>query len=629
MAVNGGNESAGQHEPSKTQDLGEKSRDEAPSGVKNEPNEALKEEKDGQDVQTKDDGEQKEAGPAGGYDSTPIPSPSPGTVGYTLKFTFHRAIDLSIGDAHVMSSDPYAYAQLNTGLPQRHKEDPNLRFRTPTIRRSTTPEWNEEWIVANVPSSGFQLKVRIYDEDPADHDDQLGKIHISVPSLSDDWEGIHNQSYKLTLRDSSKRALFLRAFAKCVGLVKHMPGHIYMSIEMLGRTASDDGQNGRAYTVGPCRWCRHYSPMLGRLAHTREPDQAPTRHRSSTPKDKDGKDVQRYNFQSNELQLAGPVPAELYHRFVEFKPWVKRMFTNGGLQGVVLGKALHHQHARVYNYSGTTVWGYFRGEPNAEVTRKFLELVHYDQGGRIFTYVLTLDSLLRFTETGKEFGIDMLSKHTMHSDVSIYIAFSGEFFVRRLKHRHRPPPPEPMEETSQQKPPEHAPNEIEPDSEENPPTDPSRYELIIDNDSGTYRPNAKMLPLLASYLSGCLPGLHIQTLDCKADADKMSKMKTEQRERKKREGDGIVYTQGDDSSISSSEDERLDDVEAGLAPPSSADGRPPHARHVSTGDGGSREHGAFEQMARDAKLVGNAKVGKWQRTYGARSREDVVQNPAG
>ena len=77
--------------------------------------------------------------------------------------------------------------------------------------------------------------------------------------------------------------------------------------------------------------------------------------------------------------------------------------------------------------------------PCQEFTQKFLELVHYDQGGRIFTYVLTLDALFRFTETGKEFGIDMLSKHTMHSDVAAYVAFSGEFFIRRLKHKDRKP----------------------------------------------------------------------------------------------------------------------------------------------------------------------------------------------
>jgi len=50
-----------------------------------------------------------------------------------------------------------------------------------------------------------------------------------------------------------------------------------------------------------------------------------------------------------------------------------------------------------------------------------------------------LDGQLRFTETGKEFGIDLLSKHTMHSDVSQYIAFSGEFFIRKIGEQSKDP----------------------------------------------------------------------------------------------------------------------------------------------------------------------------------------------
>jgi hypothetical protein len=53
------------------------------------------------------------------------------------------------------------------------------------------------------------------------------------------------------------------------------------------------------------------------------------------------------------------------------------------------------------------------------MTLRFLRMAHFDQGGRMFTYVLTLNGLLRFTETGEEFGIDLLSKHTMHSDVNV------------------------------------------------------------------------------------------------------------------------------------------------------------------------------------------------------------------
>ena len=225
------------------------------------------------------------------------------------------------------------------------------------------------------------------------------------------------------------------------------------------------------------------------------------------------------------------------------------MFTSHSLRGRLLNRALHHQHARVYNYDRTTVYGSFPS-PSKEFSLQFLKMVHYDHGGRIFTYVLTLDGLWRFTETGKEFGIDMLSKHTMHSDVSIYIAFSGEFFVRRLT----TPWKDPEEQET------HPPAEINGGPPENKsPKDPAYYQLVIDNDSGTYRPNAKLLPQLKDFLHRNLPGLKITTLDCMGDKDKMDKMKRQQRERRKAEGENRAYVQPDDAgSISSSDEEDLD-----------------------------------------------------------------------
>lgn len=309
------------------------------------------------------------------------------------------------------------------------------------------------------------------------------------------------------------------------------------------------------------------------------------------------------------MQLAGPVPPDLYHRYVEFKPFVQGMFQGKSLRGRLLNRALHHQHARIYNYDKSTKYGVFQ-EPCLELTKKFLEFVHYDQGGRIFTYVLTLDAHFRFTETGKEFGIDLLSKHTMHSDVSIYIAFSGEFFIRKLKnpkaHGHDsapdplkhtlPPAADPGAEAAEKEKEEmddkgesgsnssrpnsksangKRPNpEIQagsssahsipinpspPSSPSHPSTDPSHYELIIDNDSGTYRPNAEKLPILRQYLMHAFPGLRVHTLDCQADQEKMKKLKDEQRKRKKQAGKQITYLQNSSlSSISSSDEDELD-----------------------------------------------------------------------
>lgn len=523
-------------------------------------------------------GGSKKKDPEGGFDDTPIPRAPPG---YTVKFTFHRANNLPLADINTLSADPFIMAELSTGLPTRHKEDPPLRIRTPTVRQNTNPVWNCEWIVANVPASGFKLKCRIYDEDPADHDDRLGNVHVDVPSINENWSGIKDQTFEIRKRMVSKRAWLLRAIAVCFGKVEHMQGTLNVSVEVLGRTEDENG--GRAYTIGPQFWIRHYSPLLGRLLGQKEPNEdGTTSRRSGRPK------PEKYNFQSNEMQLRGPVPEAMYHRYVEFKPFVKSMFTAKGVRGFILSKALHHQHARVYNFDHTTEFRKCE-KPCTEFTQKFLELVHYDQGGRIFTYVLTLDALFRFTETGKEFGIDMLSKHTMHSDVAAYVAFSGEFFIRRLKHHHRAPPEEGGNNKS------HPPDDVEggPPDEEPKITDPSYYELIIDNDSGTYRPNAKLLPQLKEFFQASFPGLHIHTLDCQGDAEEMEKMKKEQRDRKKREGDHVVYTQiSRSSSMSSSDEEDLDRLEAEGELPAS------HFRHQVQREMNAKVDGA-KYLAKD------------------------------
>ncbi|KIW01634.1 uncharacterized protein PV09_06821 [Verruconis gallopava] len=555
------------------------------------------------------DGDGEKKGPKGGFDDTPIPKAPPG---YTLKFTFHRATNLPMADINTLSSDPFIVAQLYTDLQPRHKEDPPLRLRTPTMRRNTEPVWNTEWIVANVPASGFKLKCRIYDEDPADHDDRLGNATIVVQGINDEWPGIQDQGYKIKKRMGSKRAYLMRGLAVALRKTKHMYGSLFLSVQVLGKT---EGEGGRCYTVGPMWYTKHYSPMLGRIANRKEPDD-----------DSPGAEhkAQRYNFQANQFQMQGPVPAELYHRFVEFKPFVKRMFTSSGVEGFLLSKALHHQHARVYNYDRTTEYGVFKDAPSEESTIKFLELVHWAQGGRIFTYVLTLDALFRFTETGKEFGIDFLSKHTMHSDVNIYIAYSGEFFVRRLKHKDRPTPEEHLHSPDSQKDgrqsSEHSANLPRQSAEDQtiehpphhlrgePPRDPRYYQLVIDNDSGTYRPNAKLLPILKEYLQRQLPGMHIVTLDCQQDAELQQKMKAEQRETKKAEGDTILYRQASDSSsISSSDLSDLDEMEGAEA----------------------RERGSWKAVGKDAKLKGKAMGRRWKGFVHGRGGEDPASNADG
>jgi hypothetical protein len=213
--------------------------------------------------------------PPGGFDDTSFPRAPPG---YTLKFTFHRAHNLPFADINTLSSDPYIIATLQTNLPKRHKEDPDLKLRTPTIHRSTEPEWNIEWIVANVPASGFFLKCRLYDEDPADHDDRLGNVHVTVDGISDSWPGIKEQTFPIKKHMGSKRAYLIRGCAAILSGNLRITGEMILSVENLGRTPDESG--GKAYTVGPLYWNRHFSPLIGRLTGVKD---------SNDETDRDGK----------------------------------------------------------------------------------------------------------------------------------------------------------------------------------------------------------------------------------------------------------------------------------------------------------------------------------------------------
>lgn len=250
------------------------------------------------------------------------------------------------------------------------------------------------------------------------------------------------------------------------------------------------------------------------------------------------------------MQLVGPIPPAMYHRFVAFRPIIGSMFMSTGVRGKILNKALHKQHNRIYNFDSSTEYGEF-APCSEEATRQFLKMAHYDQGGRVFTYVLTLDSLFRFTETGKEFGIDLLSKHTMHSNVETYIAYSGEFFIRRLE---RPTASDDVDPDGRTHPVEALPGGP---PDEKPPQDPSYYQLVIDNDSGTYRPDKTVLPDLKAFFERNLPGMGVVTMHW--EDDELQGLKDAQHAAKKKEGKvirGVLNRSM--SSISSAESELED-----------------------------------------------------------------------
>jgi hypothetical protein len=217
--------------------------------------------------------------PPGGYDATPIP---PARDGYTIKFTFHRAENLPMSDLNTGASDPYCHATLTSGLQKRHKEDPDMVLRTPTVHKTTEPVWNYVWTVAGIPSSGFRLKCRLYDEDASDSDDRLGNVTVNVGQIGPNWQGIKNESFSIKKRMGSKRAYMIRGCAALFDSNVHMNGLLWLSAELIGES---DKPHGRMYTLGTTSWVKHYSPMIGRIAGTKAP---------GSDKDGEGPKTERY-----------------------------------------------------------------------------------------------------------------------------------------------------------------------------------------------------------------------------------------------------------------------------------------------------------------------------------------------
>lgn len=232
--------------------------------------------------------------PPGGFDPTPLPNAPPG---YTLKFIFHRASNLPVADLGG-ASDPFIHATLKAPVLKRHKEDPDLTHRTRTIRKTTEPVWDDEWIVANVPTSGFTLKCRIYDEDYPDSDDRLGNVTLDVGQFAPNWEGIPvpGKEFPVKKRMASKRAYLGKTLSSGFGHKTDITPSLWLSVQVLGQSPPPHAQ---MYTAGPSFYFKHFSPTIGRITGTKVNKNAEQDYQSGkAEQDGDGKDPQRYEYVS-------------------------------------------------------------------------------------------------------------------------------------------------------------------------------------------------------------------------------------------------------------------------------------------------------------------------------------------
>mmetsp|Transcript_49465 Transcript_49465/g.115678 ORF Transcript_49465/g.115678 Transcript_49465/m.115678 type:complete len:290 (-) Transcript_49465:159-1028(-) len=111
---------------------------------------------------------------------------------------------------------------------------------------------------------------------------------------------------------------------------------------------------------------------------------------------------------------------------------------------------------------------------------KLLDRGFRKQKRRVYTYSLRDDGLY-FSETGDGMT-DLSSKHVVHAKVAEKVRCAGTFRILE-----------------------------DPDMDE---MDRRRCSLLIDNDSGTYRPKREHLPLLKQVLEVNLPGMKVYAHDC-------------------------------------------------------------------------------------------------------------------
>lgn len=124
------------------------------------------------------------------------------------------------------------------------------------------------------------------------------------------------------------------------------------------------------------------------------------------------------------------------------------------------------------------------GSKNASIQMQHVKRVK----PAIYTYIISSDDdSFRFSETGAAFFVDFASKHALHSNCAETVRYSGEFHPR---------PKGGWQNFS-----------------DDTPDDAVEWELVIDNNSGTYAPNPMMLPELKELLEYNFPGFVIHAWD--------------------------------------------------------------------------------------------------------------------
>ncbi|KAL1947107.1 hypothetical protein VTO73DRAFT_14068 [Trametes versicolor] len=351
----------------------------------------------------------------------------------------------------VGTADPYFIAKL----------DERLSFVSTVKPNTLSPVWNELWKIKNVPNTAT-LVVEVLDKDNGTiTDDHIGKFSTPVTDGAKEF----------TIESLSLR---------------RNRGNFWLKIESTPST--DEKAERRQYIFdGPIRYSRHFSPTIGRLTNLNDARLYSTwKMYIKGVRMFFGDTVQPWNrnYKAAQTIFQGPTSIALRSTIQAGHRMLYARSTTNGF-GIINGpddvfRLLFHSNP-----------GVTEGLPNTSAgTCPPPSPTPYAQRVKpaVYTYIIAVeDDSFRFSETGAAFFVDFASKHALHANCAQAVRYSGEFHPR----------------------PEGGWENFADDT----PDDAVRWELVIDNNSGTYSPDPMMLPDLKELLQYNFPGFTVHALD--------------------------------------------------------------------------------------------------------------------
>ncbi|KAH8832955.1 hypothetical protein DL96DRAFT_1584066 [Flagelloscypha sp. PMI_526] len=331
------------------------------------------------------------------------------------------------------------------------KLDDKISFVSTVKENTVEPVWNEKWLIKNVPKHA-ELIIEVFDKDNGAHDDFIGRAKISI--------------------DPGTKEVELES-----GLLKRKVGTFWFKLESSPPTFPQPASLPYLFD-GPIRFSRHCSPTVGFLTNLNE--------------------QRLYTTWKMYLRGISMFFGSMHqHWNVNYKA-AQQIFQ--GPTSFAVRSGIQAGHRMLYARSTTNGFGIIDSKNDIREVLKgggtstvgendnIIQLTAHRVKPAVYTYIISSeDDSFRFSETGAAFFVDFASKHALHSNCCETVRYSGEFHPR----------------------PKGGWGGFHDDIQD---TDID-WELVIDNNSGTYAPDKQLLPQLKEFLEYNFPGFTIYALD--------------------------------------------------------------------------------------------------------------------